>query len=259
MAALTIDGIGRCEALNSDELTWHKVNDFLRLQYPGVYSQFSALSEYEQDLSELRLARKAGGFAFKHWSEGGDIDNLRQLPYEFATYLDVDPAVLDRMGSPAIERLLRKLAIHTELRAERAAVDNVWSLPKSARTELREKWKAALDPKILVEQLAEIHRRHQIAISDRNTVGDNIDQRCLENRRLKISKGALSEATNLRTEQIIGVTTTACAKYWPLLRSLKMRTLICEEAGEVMEAHTLCTLFPSIEHAIFIGDPLQLR
>lgn len=26
-----------------------------------------------------------------------------------------------------------------------------------------------------------------------------------------------------------------------------------------MEAQTLCTLFPSVKHAIFIGDPLQLR
>lgn len=26
-----------------------------------------------------------------------------------------------------------------------------------------------------------------------------------------------------------------------------------------MEAQTLCTLFPTVKHAIFIGDPLQLR
>ena len=26
-----------------------------------------------------------------------------------------------------------------------------------------------------------------------------------------------------------------------------------------MEAETICTLFPSVKHAIFIGDPLQLR
>ena len=61
------------------------------------------------------------------------------------------------------------------------------------------------------------------------------------------------------TEQIIGVTTTACAKFWPLLHQVGVQVIICEEAGEVMEAHTMCTLFPSIEHAIFIGDPDQLR
>lgn len=30
-------------------------------------------------------------------------------------------------------------------------------------------------------------------------------------------------------------------------------------AGQVLEAHALATLFPSIEHVIAIGDPLQLR
>ena len=58
---------------------------------------------------------------------------------------------------------------------------------------------------------------------------------------------------------MIGLTTTACAMYTPTLEQLELQTVICEEAGEVMEAQTLCTLFPSVEHAIFIGDPLQLR
>lgn len=44
-----------------------------------------------------------------------------------------------------------------------------------------------------------------------------------------------------------------------MLNQLDLQTVICEEAGEVMEAQTLCTLFPSVKHAIFIGDPLQLR
>ena len=63
----------------------------------------------------------------------------------------------------------------------------------------------------------------------------------------------------LNAEQVIGVTTTACAKFWPLLNRLGIQVVICEEAGEVMEAHTICSLFPSTQHAIFIGDPLQLR
>lgn len=44
-----------------------------------------------------------------------------------------------------------------------------------------------------------------------------------------------------------------------MLRKLGIKITICEEAGEVMEAETLCTLFPTVEHAILIGDPLQLR
>ena len=60
-------------------------------------------------------------------------------------------------------------------------------------------------------------------------------------------------------EDVIGLTTTACAMNWRLIEQLDVETVICEEAGEVMEAQTLCTLFPTIEHAIFIGEPQQLR
>ena len=55
------------------------------------------------------------------------------------------------------------------------------------------------------------------------------------------------------------MTMTACAMNSSLLHKLDLQIVICEEAGEVMEAQTLCTLLPSIQHAIFIGDPLQLR
>ena len=47
--------------------------------------------------------------------------------------------------------------------------------------------------------------------------------------------------------------------FWEVLEKLDLKVVICEEAGEIMEAQILCTLFPTVEHAISIGDPLQLR
>ena len=35
--------------------------------------------------------------------------------------------------------------------------------------------------------------------------------------------------------------------------------MLVEEAGQVLEAHILGSLVPSIEHLIMIGDPFQLR
>ena len=64
---------------------------------------------------------------------------------------------------------------------------------------------------------------------------------------------------NCNLENIIAMTMTACARNSSMLAQLNLQTVICEEAGEVMEAQTICTLFPSVKHAIFIGDPLQLR
>ena len=60
-------------------------------------------------------------------------------------------------------------------------------------------------------------------------------------------------------EDVIGTTITACAREWDALNRVGMETVICEEAGEVMEAEYICTLFPSVAHSISIGDPLQLR
>ncbi|KAI9712705.1 MAG: hypothetical protein M1820_001326 [Bogoriella megaspora] len=63
----------------------------------------------------------------------------------------------------------------------------------------------------------------------------------------------------LQNAHIVGVTTTGLAKNLDLLRRLPSKVIICEEAGEVLEAHCLTTLLPSIEHAVLIGDHMQLR
>ena len=63
----------------------------------------------------------------------------------------------------------------------------------------------------------------------------------------------------LEKAHVIGVTTSGLARHVDLLRRLKPKVLICEEAGEILEAHTLTAFLPSIEHAILIGDHEQLR
>ena len=65
--------------------------------------------------------------------------------------------------------------------------------------------------------------------------------------------------TKCLSVDVIATTTTACAMYWDKLKKLELKILICEEAAEVLEAQLLSTLFPSIEHCLSIGDPLQLR
>jgi len=44
-----------------------------------------------------------------------------------------------------------------------------------------------------------------------------------------------------------------------VLQNLRPTVMLVEEAGQVLEAHILGSLVPSIEHLIMIGDPLQLR
>ncbi|KAF2500633.1 P-loop containing nucleoside triphosphate hydrolase protein [Lophium mytilinum] len=63
----------------------------------------------------------------------------------------------------------------------------------------------------------------------------------------------------LQQANVIGVTTSGLARNIDLLRRLQAKVLVCEEAGEVLEAHVLTALLPSVQHAILIGDHLQLR
>jgi hypothetical protein len=63
----------------------------------------------------------------------------------------------------------------------------------------------------------------------------------------------------LNQANIIGVTTSGLARNLELLCGVNTKVLICEEAGEVLEAHMLTALLPSVEHCMLIGDHQQLR
>ncbi|RCI12169.1 hypothetical protein L249_0774 [Ophiocordyceps polyrhachis-furcata BCC 54312] len=63
----------------------------------------------------------------------------------------------------------------------------------------------------------------------------------------------------LQDANVVGVTTTGLARSLNLLQKLRCKVMLCEEAGEVLEAHILTALLPSLEHAILVGDHLQLR
>lgn len=63
----------------------------------------------------------------------------------------------------------------------------------------------------------------------------------------------------LRGADVVGFTTTGAAKHLSTLVALGAKVVLCEEAGEVLEAHVLAALSPATERLILIGDHLQLR
>ena len=63
----------------------------------------------------------------------------------------------------------------------------------------------------------------------------------------------------LRTADVIGMTTTAAAKYRHILQRLQSKIVIVEEAAEVLESHIVTTLSSECQHLILIGDHQQLR
>ncbi|KAJ3123836.1 hypothetical protein HK100_011473 [Physocladia obscura] len=67
------------------------------------------------------------------------------------------------------------------------------------------------------------------------------------------------DAVFLRSLNIVAATTTGAAKYHSLIQAVGPKIIICEEAGEVLEAHILAAMHPDVQQLILIGDHLQLR
>ena len=58
---------------------------------------------------------------------------------------------------------------------------------------------------------------------------------------------------------IIAMTTTGAARYHKILKDIKPRIVVVEEAAEVFESHIITSLSKECEHLILIGDHIQLK
>ncbi|PSN32629.1 hypothetical protein C0J52_22378 [Blattella germanica] len=63
----------------------------------------------------------------------------------------------------------------------------------------------------------------------------------------------------MRSSLVVGMTTTGAARLQRLLKALKPKIVIVEEAAEVFESHIVVSLTHHCEHLILIGDHKQLR
>ncbi|KAH0543461.1 hypothetical protein FGG08_002226 [Glutinoglossum americanum] len=238
---LTREGDQFCQSFSMPELSWHVLREYIQENYNGYYQQFASLeaagSEHGADNS---LARKAEGFGFMCWIKEVDINAEEALLRNFHLYLGKS-AVSD-VGFPIVQQMLKEIFCSKNLHiATTLGEPSIWQMSSSERQQLVERWRSEVGTIKLVEQVAELHRRHQEARQN--------EQRIL----------ADNTGVQLKMQDVIGVTTTGSAMYSELLKIAGPKVVICEEAGEVMEPHTLCTLSPTIEHGIFIGDPEQLR
>lgn len=137
--------------------------------------------------------------------------------------------------------MLQDISYYTSLQSSKAGDSSIWKLSLENRQQLLQRWEAEVDREQFAIKVAALHTELRDCSQATKRINDSRD--------IKI----------MATHDIIGMTTTACAARWELLRSVGVETLICEEAAEIMEAHTLCSLLPTLQHAIFIGDPQQLR
>lgn len=249
---LAKEGAKWCEALNSHTLTWTAVRDHLEKNYWSTFNDFNkCLSRKEEQIEDVRQRRSAaGGFAFEHWCKGGDLKGIKAFARDIRFFFgktQSDPGY--PVDSSESEDSLLESSSESSDHYRDGPIEypcdtfsgDVWSLPMHVRAAFLAKWKAEIGSSSTIDKLTEVQRRYIAARERKQEIHNEVDARYLA------------------SQEVIGMTTTACAKYWSMLKSLHLQTLICEEAGEIMEAQTITTLLPSIAHAIFIGDPLQLR
>jgi superfamily I DNA and/or RNA helicase len=118
--------------------------------------------------------------------------------------------------------------------------EDVWGMTQRERQTLESYWEQCINDsrRNELKKLVEEFTKQTALLQAQYKEGD---KRCLEQ------------------AHVIGVTTTGLASNSELLRSLPAKVLVCEEAAEVLEAHLISAMLPSVEHAILIGDHLQLR
>ncbi|CAI6083594.1 unnamed protein product [Clonostachys chloroleuca] len=117
---------------------------------------------------------------------------------------------------------------------------NLFDMSHLERRKIYYHWVETLrDP--IIEKMTELHREYTTASEQRDRIRGDTDLRCLQQ------------------ADVVGVTTTGLARQLETLRKLRSKVMVCEEAGEVLEAHMLTALLPSLESGILIGDHLQLR
>jgi hypothetical protein len=242
---LTREGNGWAEALSKDYLGWEALKDHLRENHGGIFKHFAELERLDDGIPDLRRAKRLGGFAFAHWVSGGDINDIDALLETVDTLLgscDLPNDLRNQASKMEFKRkIFEGIRMNSEWYTKTTSSKEIWSLSLDARRALVASWIQEMDIWKVCESFAEIHRRHQVAFARKIKAHEQMDARLMCGK------------------EVIGMTTTACARNWDLINSVKPRVVIVEEASEVMLPHALCHLFSSIQHMISIGDHLQLR
>ncbi|RPD78077.1 hypothetical protein L226DRAFT_610076 [Lentinus tigrinus ALCF2SS1-7] len=122
--------------------------------------------------------------------------------------------------------------------------DDAWSMSATERQMLHKRWTdevRVMNQETQTQEFRRLHEKHARATQEYQEGQAEIRKQLLRN------------------VDIIGCTTTGAAKLTALLKGIGPKVLLVEEAGQVLEAHVLGSLVPSIQHMVLIGDPLQLR
>ncbi|CAB4484431.1 unnamed protein product [Rhizophagus irregularis] len=260
-------------------MRWSDIKDYLMAEERRFYDKFVNITENDlpswvlgtDDDDGFKPVKKNNKqkriYPFEEWTKGGDITIIKKRK-ELLLNPPISNKKIVKSGSNAnmYELLREEFEDEKDISDDESQIDHytiewiknyeepetdrpldvllndhsVWNMSIIERHKLHDYWRTKIYNEI-VEKLSELQERHGKKIKEMNDIYD-------EARRQVLLKS-----------DVIGMTTNGAAKFQQLIRSIGPRIIICEEAGEVLEAHILSALTPSTQHLILIGDHKQLR
>lgn len=193
-------GTDLCQTLSEDnhKVQWEQISALLQRNYSSHYSQL--VGEVDADGFE-RLGRKRGTY-FYYWISCSDLKSRDKFE--------------ELYGTSSQKKKEDKCRPLNELISGDA---NIWDFSRSERKRILSHWKG-----VLAQDWTEEVVQHSQNFEE--------ERAKLEELRSEYNRQLLEAA------DVIGLTTTGLARYAPLLDHVGAKTLICEEAGEVLEVGT---------------------
>ncbi|RAL10327.1 putative NF-X1 finger and helicase domain protein [Aspergillus homomorphus CBS 101889] len=210
-----------------------------RMEKQQQWQLHTALDDHEDEFRELKLNAMGLDHGLKSYLE-------QHQPYHYAQLFAQDADGFQRSRKRNPGRTIQSwLKAGSKSRAQPTPIQKLAKVHVDAMTAAERK---ALHAHWIYDYRQKTHLRAQAALHHHletkaswDRIRDEIDLRCL------------------KAADVIGVTSTGLARNLEMLRRLPSKVLVCEEAGEVLEAHLLTSLLPSLEQVILIGDHQQLR
>ncbi|XP_046560622.1 NFX1-type zinc finger-containing protein 1-like [Haliotis rubra] len=235
----------------------------------GDQRQDAFEQEYDEEVEEIDVQEEAGIVQAQRRVHDMDTDDfptnefeikqkkIRGLQNQRDKYVALDVASFDKNQMPVgtatgfqytrkerknIKRRMLKQLKSTQRMWEMEAlrVRDPWMLTMEDRWRLYRHWVYKFCEKLQKD----IHAKEQ---SYREVVAEYKELQMNEDMQI------LREAT------VIGMTTTAAARYQQALAEIGPRIIVVEEAAEVLEGHIISTLSKKCEQLILIGDHKQLK
>ncbi|ORZ31719.1 hypothetical protein BCR44DRAFT_1463653 [Catenaria anguillulae PL171] len=159
-------------------------------------------------------------------------------------------------------------------REDVAAVPRLKLSAQATEAQARLHWVESTRPDLPLDELLEVADVWRLKLTERRVLADYMFERARAEYELDVRRtrtefhrlmGELSDMRAqkdieaVRNKKVIGLTTTGAAKYQHLIAAVRPKVIICEEAGEILEAHVLAALHPGVQQLIMIGDHKQLR